>query len=1003
MNKEELLTKLTELQERISSEVDSYEIEDRVSSIEKISEMIEKNNVEMKYLMEKLSNDNNYIDKKPLQFYMMLEAKELENLKSKEEAERNNENQIIAEQVVIDKAFATITTGKEEQKLLEQNNISLNIAIRRARMHSDNDKVAKCEEMISNNEARISEIDEQVKDLELEIEQHNNVMESLNGLTENLKSQTIEANQKYEETCNLEKSMRNNEVNLASKSVDEEQLLVLKSLNNQSENEVALLSYDFRGELEQIISDFKVGSITDEELKTKLSDFRSRLPQDFLKKDEAERNKELEDNHVTQESLETNIDILNKTLSNEENFKLSPAYYAQNRAKLSSLNMNIKDYDNELIVLHDDQLFAERDREDYTAIIDLCNKENEEYARQLIINNGTDKDLEKSLIEKQKFNFETISQAQELLGDINSILAEDEVILGQLINRKERVVQLANSYERRISEENAIDNGKLRLTQNDLATKQAALQALKNRESFLNNPILNNSISFSLDSIINSNIVNKEVVEENILPFPTEDGVDVNDIANDQLNPIEENKMEPQVVGQINEEVKEDEIVDDNEITPNENDGEGISDEDIDLLDISSLNNPELDESEDKKQKVINFLDDEDGKLKEKSKDDEFKSKFKKHFARVALIAALICLTILGVKACSKEKSEQAMDAIQNDDDAMETIFDNEDQEKSFEDFLNEKGISLDDNEKDNILDEFKKGNVKPNVDPKKNFIGKKIIGGGGAGSSAPFSETIPGESLIPAAPVDPASIIDAHPDKSVHTNPVDPASIPDPHPNTSTPSITATPDKGVEKEVTGVTGGEVVDPGAWNNEVPSIEEDETTEEEKSTETSTEEEKETETPSEEENSTEAPTPEEKETDVPAPDENKTTTIKLNEGEAFLLNKDDVNYVARNESNLAEQDNEQDIFANSGVNSVSINTDEDGKDTISIDINNSELQRDNGLTDEDIDSIQEENDVSKDEIAELEAQYKAQQEALQALKDQVQSSEEQVVDEQTLTR
>lgn len=1022
MNKEEMITKLTELQEKLSSEVDSYELENRVEEIENISAEIEKNNVEIKYLSEKIADEKNYVDKKPLQFYLMLEAKELENLRSKKTTERDNEAQIVSEEVVIENALATIVTGEEEKKELEQKNVALNIAIRRARINSENEKIAEYEANISNNKARINDIVEQKKELEIDIEEHKNVIESLKELGENLKAQTEEAQAKFEEVSNLEKEMRNGGIDYASKSADEEQLVVLKGLNEELYKRSTFISYDFAGELKQIIDDYRNNTINDSELKAKLNDLKTRLPENFLKADEAERNKELELNHVTQESLETNIEIIKNQLADEENFKLSPAHYAQSRAKMIAMESYIKEYDDEKASLISEKDAIARDREEYASIIDLCNDDNESIARSLILNNGVDKDLEKSLVEKQKINFETIAQAQLMLDSIERTIEENEIIVEQVEKRRSIASNILDSYNARYSNENVRDDSKFRLVQIDLQKKESALRALKNREAFLKN-----SVSYSFNRIIESIPTLEETKEENIeLPFPVEDGIDIS-----ELQPTEENKMEPQAIGTVSEEKEEtpieSEVVNSDISTEKEEasfDGEGISDDEIDLLDIQNFDMPKVeDKIEDDKFEVIDYEEDEN--LKQKAQVDEFKRKFKKHFKKLLYVAAVVCL-IVGIKGCTQNKAERAMDAIQNDDSAMDNIIDNEDQQKSVEDILREKGVSLDEeensteksdktskDEKDKSLSDYKNGLVNPVIDD-KNLItptpNPTKVDDGVSGSRPAYTETIPSESVTPAPPVDPSKIVDEHPSQEKpHTDPVDPSKIVDPNPD-ETPSITPTPDEGYKEEVTGPTGDEEVDEELWDNEQPIIENEQTVIEEYGQ------------PVIEEDSVpiidesapvveapvlksvkisktpvapvEAETPEVKDT---------TTTINLNEGEAFILKKDDTNYVARNDSNLSEQENEKDIFANDGVNSVSIATDEDGKDTISIEINNSEIERENKLTDSDIESIQEENNVSQDEIAELEAQYKAQQEALKALKEQVQEPVLEEVNEQTLTK
>ena len=62
----------------------------------------------------------------------------------------------------------------------------------------------------------------------------------------------------------------------------------------------------------------------------------------------------------------------------------------------------------------------ELDLNEYQEMINICNDENEEIARQLILNNGVDKELEAELTAKQKMNFTIIAEANELIENVRN-------------------------------------------------------------------------------------------------------------------------------------------------------------------------------------------------------------------------------------------------------------------------------------------------------------------------------------------------------------------------------------------------------------------------------------------------------------------------------------------------------------------------------------------------------------------------------------------------------
>jgi len=1013
MNKEEIIKQLAELQTRLDSEVDNYNIDNRVEEIEQITARIEKNNTVLKYYTEQLADDKNFVDETPLQYYLMLEAQELENLKSKQAAERENQDKILTEESIIASSEATILAGQEEIAKLGVDNTQFGIDIRRARLSSNKEKVDACESKIASNNKRVEEIEAQIGAIQTSIEQHTSVIESLNGLTENLKEQTAEAKTKYEEVVVQEKASKNGEIDLAKKNKAEAQLETLKTITSTLEQRSAAISYDFAGELRGIINGYTNSEINDEEMKAKLSELKAKLPEDFIKSDEAARNAEISENQRVQEILEVTVDDLTKKVANEDNYKVTPAQAAKIRAKLSACKKNMSSYDSQIAMLNSQIPSNELDLNEYQEMINLCNDENEEIARQIIFNNGVDKDLEAELTAKQKMNFTIIAEANELIENVNIDGLENTQVLAQLEERKARTEKLIASYQAELADENAIDRSKMRLDQIELANSKQGLNALKNREQFLNN-----SIIVTIDNIIGGNLAMNNGVEINEnstkpLPFASSDGVNLEDMSFDESrdiysssNPLpfaHSTEVNPEdmafndsqdissiPVGEVN-------TKDSNEFADLNPDGFGANDDDLDLFGIKkTVSN----DDEDEKIEEIDTSDVNEN-LRNKSKLDKFKTAFKKHWRKVAIIVTLI-VVMVGLKSCDQDKVNKATDSIINNDKTMEDVIDSKDPDKSLQDFLDNNGLKIDDNKQDNTTPDKNTENSKPTQTPTNNNNNGK--------SETPHTEKAPAPTEKAADPVDPASIVDEHPDVKItlpHVDPVDPSTIIDEHPDvTPTPTPAPTPDQGTIIDNGGVTGNETVPDDAWDNETPVPNNTPTNGGVSGNETVPNNAWDNETPVIEGSSTNsnqtgngsstvvtpvptpAPTPA---TPTPAPT-SSTTTISVNPGDALIVNDKGVNYVSDNKSNYEAKPTDQDIFANDAVKSVSVATDETGKDKINVEINSKDAQRTTTLTDADVATISTENNINNDEIAQIEAQYKAQQAALEELKQQVKSSE-----------
>ena len=567
MNKEEILSQLTEISKRLDSEVDSFDIDARVEKIQANDAQADSNDIRIKYLTEQLANDNNYIDTTPIQYYNMQLAQANEELRAAQTAVDNNNDEINKIQSVIDSTVAAIETGKVRSGELADKNVALKLAIRRAKNNNRSADVALFEATIAENERQISEIAEDEKKNGAIIEEKRQRISSLSNLTESLEEEVNQAKLKVESVSTLREASKNGRIDVARKETDRALLEALKASSAALKQESSNLGYDFARELNVIIADYRDSKIDDAELRTRLTGLKGSLPADFLAEDKNVRDAELASNRAAQEELELQVETLERRLSSDDNYRLSPAFYANTRARISYLNSKITEYDTQLAMIDRENTSALSEIEDYKGLVALYEQELDQIGIQLAENNGVDKELEQELNDKAKLAHSGIREAKAELERLNNLGLENEQVKKQLEERKARTVELIASNQEKIADPNAIDRSKKRLDQIELQKAQTGLTALKNREAFLEN-----SIVVALNNIINSKTITPrpagvgvtEETKENegtVLPFPVSGSVDI-----DELNKINSEKEVTEEQEKENETTVAGAVVNDDEV-----------------------------------------------------------------------------------------------------------------------------------------------------------------------------------------------------------------------------------------------------------------------------------------------------------------------------------------------------------------------------------------------------------------------------------------------------
>jgi hypothetical protein len=804
MEKEDLLIKLRELEGRLKSEgIDDRNLEQRTEEIVELEAKIDANKKDIELYEGMLLEDSNFLDNAPLQYYFMLESQELENLKNMQNQVAQNNFEIERSKSFNENLKADILGMEEIIAKIEVDNTSLNLDIRRARLVKNSEKIEACTKKIADNQSMINDFVAEINSSKGKIQDNEKNLEKLIESAELLKLEEQKAQNKYDGVVAKEKASKNNSIDLAKKNEVETKVEILKATNSALDYRVNELSYDFASKVRGITNDFENAVISEEQLIEKLEEIKAEMQAEFLAEDEQIINTELEDNKRAQEILETKIDDLTKKLANLDNYShiKTPAEIANIQAKISNSQANIASYDAQVSMLDSQISSGVVDLSQYKALIEIYEIENEDIARQLIINNSVDKELEAELLAKQKSNFTAIAEAKEQLEFIELEGLNNEQILAQLQDRKVRNEKLIASYQAKLAEDNTIDKSSRRLDQRELDSSIQALNALKNREQFLNP-----SLTKYIDSIIASKVKNDNHDES--LP------VNEADTKGDNL-PVNEDDTKGD-----NPPVNEDDTKGDNPPV-NEDEAKG---EDFP---------PKKDNLG--KRLVSGFKDATD-KLKDKAKSKGLLSALKKKL-KILLYVALLAL---GLKMGYDDIHKEPIKTIMTDDNALDQIANSPTPAATLNDILK------------NIPNNHEVKNV--NNDNKDGKDGEKNGGQQGKGDG---SYAVKNSDKVPttAPAVDSKDIKDTNSDKEVkqehHQEPVKPEDIVDEHPENTTPvptptntptggatptdTPTTTPEKPTPTPVvpeggTNVDGTETVDPGSWDNEQPTVDDGKTSE-----------------------------------------------------------------------------------------------------------------------------------------------------------------------------
>ena len=920
------------------------------SSIDQNNDLIASNNLKIEELEKLLENEENFYDRTPMEYYYVLEAEQIniqDELKTNIEQEKNN----LAK---INEKISTreLYVGYLDQSInnLEERNVFLNIEIRRGRLTSDNDLVVKSENEIAANKNRVLEFIEKKRILLNQIEDSKKDLVDINAKIEGYIKETEESVKQQEQIAARADNAKTSDVVVSKKDVVLNQLAVLKSVNNFLE--------------EQVNNSY-----------IKLVDVKNEA-------DIAVINSKLSQNRIMQEQLEVQKSVLASKISDDKNYKLLPIQKTKINLRADMLLSKISEYD-----LQIEYLNRQIDTDKNVNIVDCENiistklKENNDLARQAIINGKNDPELIQQLEAKENLNLIAIREARTMIESIKADEVNNNIIIEQLKERKQRSEIVLANLKATLANENAIDNSQRRLDQIELSNMERNFSALKNEEEYLNSILIEKQNEINLDKKKDAEI---PLDNQKIVPTTLGEAIDPN--KSTDINKVEEDIEEfnfdnfnKGTLGLTDKQIRLLKKANEPSFKSKMNDffnakKEKLSDH---LANEKEKLKIKKSEKASKKEKIKVIKTSEvNHKLRQKAKDSKFAKNLKNHLAAVALIAAT-CVTL-----AFSAKNVGLFFSLINNPAVMEKLANEADDKEK----LTTEVESL----VDSLLDE---NSLTPVDDDQKQFLMGESSGNyteynpvidGTKATEDYFTESTPGTDDLEYQ----------ESKENIDSFNIDNSGVSLMLPN-------PTPSQGTQTIITGVTGNETVPNSAWDNEqlkndtgapnlpnngnnngVPDSAWDN---EEPVIEEPVIEEPVIEEPVVEEPVVEEPVVEDVLPEVPV-NQDGQVVLDLKEGEAIVMKNADSTLVVSNNSN-------SDLIPE---NAQVIGNTEPGQ-SLNITFNENDIKREEPLSEEEANAITYENGLTAEQIAEIEAFYSSIQQ------NQVNSSDAEIADEITRSR
>lgn len=671
MNKEEMLELLEKLREKVSeSKVEDYDIDGKVAVIEEVIRLRNQKEAEIKYLTERLSNDENYIDKTP---YLYDESRRF-NLEDYLEGCIKQENDNIANIEYYEDLIAQMERTLPAQEELF-NNLLKNLDNEIEEMQADlRDSANMTDEEFNSLRDQIAAKralrEEHLADLEngrTSLENAKKNLETLKANSESLTNARIEAEQAIER---FDKTIEERPIiDVEAKKADERQLLISKAELNAYYAREAYASFDYERDLNEIIRLYKADSITTEEVVERVKEFKGFVADEFLTEDISKRleDPELEEIRKAKIACSDEIARLETKLADENNYAVSVFAVERRTRELKRLNGRINNIEQQIEAYNKEMTAIQIDIETSEEFISQLQFEKQELEKQIRrAGANIDPDYEKQLLDEISSKEQDIEYLQSVKIDCSRTLEHDATELELLESKNERYKTIYSRLENNYEGRNKINAAAKRMDEQQLAKLKAGMNALNRREAYIST-----SLEEELENIISANLA--KPAEPTVAPVaaPTvKDSMDAED-----LEAILRGMEDFSKVKKPQDDLEEIEEIEEPVIpvpSKGKKDGEKIADDDIDYdEDLDPLN---LGDTRGFRAK---FSERENEKLAKKAKKVGFVQKLKRWFKKILLVASLV-LVITGLKKCSQSSIDDYMNKVQNDPTRIEDMTEEE-------------------------------------------------------------------------------------------------------------------------------------------------------------------------------------------------------------------------------------------------------------------------------------------------------------------------------------
>ena len=655
MDKKEMLEALKNLQRKIEdTHLSDYGLEDKVELLEAIFDARKRTESEIKYLTEKLSNDNNYIDRTPA-LYDEARRDNLEDyLLAAMEEEENCKESIDRYETLIEQLETNMEAQeKESARIVEQLNADLaeQSAELRDSLNMSDEEFEALRKSIDNNKMLRDAYSENIAETKKALERHKEKVAQLKEQLPSLEGARLQAEEILKNFDRLQKNR--SVIDLAAKREDQERLKIYQANLKDYDAKERYVSYDYDNELSQIIDDYKNDRITKEQVIERVKEFRDFILVDFLDRDLEDKfnNEEVEENRRAQEICIKRIEALEKKLANDENYYPSVFVVERNnrdlnklKAKIAKNEEAIKKFNSEAEAIN-----AEIKTSD-ELIQELENQKNDiqRHIRRLGVK--INPELEQQLLAQIASKNEDIAYLQTVKSGVLIDLEHTNLQISALNAKQARYISLRDKLEASLEKRNTVDASAKRLDEQELARLKASLKALERREN-----LIGVSLYEEFENIINDKTVKTAPEAEAEAAKKSSSNDDEKSKVAAFLNGIE--KVKEKAVAQEPKSKTVEKEAEKNEAAPvapvvAPNKGKNSAKDPLELGDTRGHQ--------------IKHHEEENENLKKKAQNKKFVGKLKKFFAFLTLIAAIV-LAAMGLKSCSKQQADKILnDAQQN-------------------------------------------------------------------------------------------------------------------------------------------------------------------------------------------------------------------------------------------------------------------------------------------------------------------------------------------------